>query len=58
METSGDLALVEFVMEEYGVAQVVLMPSGQRTKVLIPDNAEIQSGKVYSLNLDNSSLIV
>lgn len=58
METSGDLALVEVVMEEYGVAQVVLMPSGHRTKVLIPANVKIQLGKVYSLNLDNSSLIV
>ena len=51
-----DLALVEFIL--YGVAQVKLFPSNERTKVILPPENNVKVGEIYSISNDHSQLIL
>lgn len=51
-----DLALVEFIL--YGVAQVKLFPSNERTKVILPTKNNVKVGEIYSISNDHSQLIL
>lgn len=51
-----DLALVEFIL--YGVAQVKLFPSNERTKVILPQKNNVKVGEIYSISNDHSQLIL
>ena len=53
---SDELAKVEYF--RYGVAQVNLIPSGRKVKVIIPDEKadNIEVGGIYSISDDYQTL--
>ncbi|MBB1063201.1 hypothetical protein [Limosilactobacillus fastidiosus] len=56
IDEDKDLALVEFIL--YGVAQVKLFPSNERTKVILPPKNNVKVGEIYSISNDHSQLIL
>ena len=52
----GDLAMIEIIL--YGVAQVKLIPSGERVSVILQKDHDFKVGDIYNISNDHDHLIV